>query len=448
MKKLLLSLLSTLLAIPISNAQSWISLGSGTNLSVYSLAEYNGDLWVGGNFTSAGGLGANYIAKWNGSTWFSTGAGMNSQVWALENINGTLYAGGAFTTAGGVNANRVAMWNGTSWQPMGSGMDGTVTEFAFFQGDIYAGGTFSTAGGVAAKGIAKWNGTAWSAVNIPFNAAHNGNVTSLKVYKNELYIGGDFDTVGTSTAKFVIKWDGNAWSPVGQGMDYWVMSLGVYQNELYAGGMFDSAGGVACNRIAKYDTLMMDWKPVGSGLSINPIGPFDGIYTLCSFNNELYAGGAFSTSNSLHDIVKWDGTSWSDGATAMTCPLGFGVQSISVYNYQLHAGGILSTPSGYVAKLDGVIGAPEIPNNELNVSLYPNPANIKSTISYELNTTSIVSVEMYNATGQKITTLINNATQYPGNYTVDIQSEQYAKGVYFIKLVTENNSTISKLILQ
>jgi hypothetical protein len=29
------------------------------------MAEYNGDLYVGGDFTSAGGSPANYIAKWN-----------------------------------------------------------------------------------------------------------------------------------------------------------------------------------------------------------------------------------------------------------------------------------------------------------------------------------------------------------------------------------------------
>ena len=40
-------------------------------------------LYAGGGFTTAGGVSANYIAKWNGSAWSPLGSGMNSWVWAL-----------------------------------------------------------------------------------------------------------------------------------------------------------------------------------------------------------------------------------------------------------------------------------------------------------------------------------------------------------------------------
>ena len=36
----------------------------------------------------------------------------------------TLYAGGDFTTAGGVSANYIAKWDGESWSALGSGMGG------------------------------------------------------------------------------------------------------------------------------------------------------------------------------------------------------------------------------------------------------------------------------------------------------------------------------------
>ena len=35
------------------------------------------DVYVGGQFTMAGGLNANYIAKWDGSSWSTLGGGMN-----------------------------------------------------------------------------------------------------------------------------------------------------------------------------------------------------------------------------------------------------------------------------------------------------------------------------------------------------------------------------------
>src|SRR5258705_34815 len=40
-------------------------------------------LYVGGFFTTAGGVAANYVAKWNGSSWSALGSGMNGSVYAL-----------------------------------------------------------------------------------------------------------------------------------------------------------------------------------------------------------------------------------------------------------------------------------------------------------------------------------------------------------------------------
>ena len=45
-------------------------------------------------------------------------------VYALAvDASGNLYAGGDFTTAGGVSANRIAKWDGSSWSALGSGMN-------------------------------------------------------------------------------------------------------------------------------------------------------------------------------------------------------------------------------------------------------------------------------------------------------------------------------------
>jgi hypothetical protein len=61
-----------------------------------------------------------------------------------------LYAGGQFTTAGGVLANGIAKWNGNSWSPLGSGIGGYsryVLALAASDSELYVGGNFSTAGG-------------------------------------------------------------------------------------------------------------------------------------------------------------------------------------------------------------------------------------------------------------------------------------------------------------
>ncbi len=58
----------------ITNA-NWSALGSGTGTEVLSIAiDGSGNVYAGGTFTSAGGVSANYIAKWNGSAWNSLAA--------------------------------------------------------------------------------------------------------------------------------------------------------------------------------------------------------------------------------------------------------------------------------------------------------------------------------------------------------------------------------------
>ncbi len=59
----------------------------------------NGDLIVGGLFTSAGGVSAKNIARWNGASWSAMAAGNNGWVHSLATLpNGDLVAGGSFVT--------------------------------------------------------------------------------------------------------------------------------------------------------------------------------------------------------------------------------------------------------------------------------------------------------------------------------------------------------------
>src|ERR1043166_4598902 len=76
-------------------------------------------------------------------TWSALGTGVDNDVQASVVYNGALYVGGSFTTAGGSSANRVAKWDGTAWTALGSGIgSGTVFALAVYNNDLYAAGVF------------------------------------------------------------------------------------------------------------------------------------------------------------------------------------------------------------------------------------------------------------------------------------------------------------------
>ena len=100
---------------------------------MYALAlDASGSLYAGGGFTTAGDVTANYIAQWDGTSWSALGSGMSggnpyAHVKSLAiDDSGALYAGGDFTTAGGVTVNNIAKWDGSAWSALGTGTAGGV----------------------------------------------------------------------------------------------------------------------------------------------------------------------------------------------------------------------------------------------------------------------------------------------------------------------------------
>jgi hypothetical protein len=120
-----------------------------------------------------------------------------------------LYASGSFTTAGGMPASRVAKWDGASWSTLDSGLDHVSSSLAVFDDGsgpaLYAGGEFSTAGGLAASRIARWNGSSWSALG----SGVNSYVYALTAFDDgegdALHAGGVF-SASPSGDSFLARW--------------------------------------------------------------------------------------------------------------------------------------------------------------------------------------------------------------------------------------------------
>jgi len=380
----------------------WTPLGSGMNGRVEALAVYDNKLMAGGDFTTAGGDSAYYIASWDGSSWSPLGWGMNNWVDALAVYDNKLIAGGYFTTAGGVGANNIASWNGSFWSPLGSGINDWVYALAVYDNKLIAGGYFTTAGGVSAICIASWDGSSWS----PLGSWVKDGVSALAVYDNKLIAGGGFITAGGVGANYIASWDGSSWSPLGSGMNSRVLALAVYDNKLIAGGYFTTAGGDSVKYIASWDGS--SWSALGSGMN-------DWVYALAVYDNKLIAGGEFTTAG--------------------------GKVSAYIAQWTKHS-------PGDVGDGDNEWSLP--PDFSLKQN-YPNPFNPTTTIEYNIPKRGYVKIEIFNLLGQKVRNLVDEYKS-AGNYSVtwdgtDNGGNPLATGIYFCRFRAGDHVQTKKLVL-
>ena len=84
------------------------------------------------------------------------------------------------------------------------------------------------------------------------------------------------------------------------------------------------------------------------------------------------------------------------------------------------------------------------PAKELNI--YPNPFNLNTTIEYSLKTQSNVKLELYDISGRKIRTMVNQK-QNPGNYRIFFEAKGLSTGLYICYLKTEQYIISRKILL-
>ena len=91
------------------------------------------------------------------------------------------------------------------------------------------------------------------------------------------------------------------------------------------------------------------------------------------------------------------------------------------------------------------------PTSKFTLSAYPNPFNPSTTITYFLPSVSHVKIEIFNITGQKIITLVDEPHQYGINKTawngMDRNRNAVSSGVYFYRLETSYGILTKKMVL-
>ena len=242
-------------------------LGRGPNSFVNAVTlDASGRIIIGGNFTSVNASNAFHIARLNVNgaldTSFATGFGFNGNVYALAvDANGNILVGGDFTSFNTTNCNHIArlLPSGaldTSFLPssglgVANGTDQDVHAVATDNlGNVILGGDFTLVNGTNWNHIARLlpSGSLDTSFNPGFAA--DGNVMALAVQPdNSIILGGSFHSFNllsrNSIARLTPSGALDASFALGSGFDDVVYSLVLQPDgNILAGGQFTMFNGV------------------------------------------------------------------------------------------------------------------------------------------------------------------------------------------------------------
>jgi hypothetical protein len=275
--------------------------------NVRALAISGSNVYVGGLFTSLGGIARTNLAAVHATTGtvLPWNPGANNSVNVLLASGPVVFAGGAFSKIANLYLTNIAALNASDGSAVAwtaNNANGPVFALAVSGSTLYAGGVFTRMGGatnrigIAALDTATGAATSWNPgqSSVVGNSNAVGIVRSMVLSGTTLFVGGHFKVCGgqlrlytaalsTSTGAAV------AWNP---GANFDVYSLELSGNTLFAGGEFTSLGGVMRTNLAALDIA------TGAATAWAPFTDHTGVVnSLAAAGTRVYVGGAYSTLN-------------------------------------------------------------------------------------------------------------------------------------------------------
>ena len=285
-----------------------ISNGNG----IYTvISDASGGWYVGGDFTIAATKERAYLVhlKSDGSLDEAFAPALNAPVRALAldvvNLsNKILYVGGDFTSVGGVTqryltALKLADGSATSFT---ANLNNSVYTLQLNElaTTLYAGGSFTSANADATvHGIMAFNTSGGNAWDVPASAAINSGAVNSAILDETnklLYIGGSFTQVGNSARNRVaaIRTDTRAVTTFNPNVNGTVkaLALDTGKNQLYMAGTFVDIGGSTTlrnlGRSNTNGTLDTTWTPAPND-TVNAVA-----FTKSSNIDQVVIGGQFT----------------------------------------------------------------------------------------------------------------------------------------------------------
>ncbi len=425
-----------LLASLVSQAQLFKGLGfrADAYIGVMYSDTVDNRLYVGGEFKKLNGKTVDQVVYYDGIKWNSLDLKWKGgSIRTMTRFKGDIYFGGNY----GINR-----WNGFKLDTLGKGANGYVGGLLNFNDSLlFVVGNFTKVDDtLPALGIATWNGNRWDTlpVNVPKVGSTN-DFASIAYYKGEFYFGGNF--MG-KYGNDIIRFSGTEWKDVGGGLkgDSWVRDFEIYNGELYVAGEFKQLTGNPSDHVIRWDGT--NWKPVGGGVNYQA-------WDLIKFKDNLFVCGAFDEAGGIdaNVIAKWEGKEWCGYRNDFVNT----VSDLAVYNDSLVvANGYFGPPSKdqvniltdiHQTNRCGVIdGFSEIDVSDFKI--YPNPVLAELVIEGS-GTPQETDYKLINMQGQ----VLRSGNFLQLKFTINI--EELVPGIYFLKLVTNNNNNrITKKIVK
>ncbi|HUL44827.1 MAG TPA: T9SS type A sorting domain-containing protein [Bacteroidota bacterium] len=411
----LLLLAMTVVCRPVLMTGQWTSNNGPVNgWSIRSVVAVSND--SGGTNLYAASQGGVYLSTDNGITWDSSSATLASTFGqclaaALNGSSEDLFTG---TESNGIFRSTDF---GTSWTNTSAGLAGSDVN-ALAVAPRVPGGNNLWAGTWSGVSHSTDRGDSWTTVNTGLT---NIGVLSMSVCDTMLFVG----TYGGGI--FRLTNSGGSWDSVNAGLtDKYVsaMAVGANGTSLFAG---TSSGGVFLST-----DFGESWITRNTGFprSSYDTALYAQVNTFCVWGNNIFAG----TDGEKVYLSTDGGGTWEDVNTGLTDSYinALAVSSGSATLFAATNNGIWRRP---LAEMITAVGPSRTSLPSL-ISLsanYPNPFNPITAIRYNLPSTCLVSLRVYDLTGRMVDVLRAGAEE-AGYRTAVWNAAGCASGVYVVRL--------------
>lgn len=311
---------------------------------------------------------------------------------ALSEDERILYVGGEFSSVGGIERHNLAAidtstYQVTDWSPSAEG--GPVYVIEFSGNSVYVGGSFNDITDVSGDTIitgefAKISANGMVDTNcfpsIDSTWKYPSSVYSIEVTPEYIYVGGSFDRVGRIKVTGLVRLNryscefDDTWVPSIQGLEERVLTILAEEEWIYVGGSFSEVNGTAVNSFARLGldgTLDSSCNP-----NISSRFGYLGVSSIKQDKDSIYIGGRFGgvEENPVTNLARlskstcaWD-SSWIPDLTPVD-PHSGRIIDLEPHSSGVFVGGVLfhfgtkRTEFGRVSTGNGLVD----PNWELEV---------------------------------------------------------------------------------